>query len=188
MFTTVKDAFQKSGPCPSTHPVRVAQVSYETIWDTTGFNSLWTSGAQNPFTLSYTETGGGSGTHADYLFGWKGDSLQRAMDSSCMFNACENGRPLKSQGPAQMNKCTVPDMVKEDVNGCEFLFSLSPLASKRELTAHNRVEDSPRQRRDERHEHVRGKGRGIGSVDGGIGGMRVRRQIDVVLRRSLSLK
>ncbi len=32
----------------------------------------------------------------NYIFGWKESSLQQAMDSSCMFDACGNGRPLKS--------------------------------------------------------------------------------------------
>jgi len=119
LYDTVKDAFQVSGACPATHPVRVPQVAYETLWDTRGFNSLWTSGA-NPFTLSFGDSKG-YGSHADYLFGWKGDSLQRAMDHSCMFQACENGRPLKSQGVAPMNACKVTDFVKENIDGCESL-------------------------------------------------------------------
>jgi hypothetical protein len=53
------------------------------------------------------------------VFGWKGDSLQRAMDSSCMFTACENGNPLKSQNVASMNKCAVKSTVKEDIDGCK---------------------------------------------------------------------
>jgi hypothetical protein len=61
------------------------------------------------------------------MFGWKGDALQRAMDSSCMFNACENGRPLKSQAPAQMNACTVKPSVNEKIDGCKsFIFSAPP--------------------------------------------------------------
>lgn len=113
MFNTVKDAFQNSGPCPASHPVRVPQVAYETLWDTAPFNGLWTSGQKNPFVLSYGDQKG-FGTHADYLFGWQKDSLQKAMDHSCMFNACENGRPLKSQGVAAMNKCTVKQLVTEE--------------------------------------------------------------------------
>lgn len=77
---------------------------------------MWPSGARNPFVLSNGDARG-FGTHADYLFGWKGDSLQRAMDSPCMFNACENGRPLKSQGVQAMNRCTVRDMVNENIDG-----------------------------------------------------------------------
>lgn len=105
--------FESGGPCPASHPVRMPQVAYETLWDTTQFNSMWPSGGANPFTLSYTDSKG-YGTHADYLFGWKGDSLQRAMDHSCMFNACENGRPLKSQNVAAMNRCTIKKIVNED--------------------------------------------------------------------------
>jgi hypothetical protein len=99
------------------------QVAYETLWDTTQFNSMWPKDGSNPFLLSYGDSRG-YGTHADYLFGWKGDSLQRAMDSSCMFQACERGRPLKSQGVAQMNKCAVKDFVNERLDGCKCYTSL----------------------------------------------------------------
>ncbi|CAG8977608.1 hypothetical protein HYALB_00011711 [Hymenoscyphus albidus] len=116
MYNTVKDAFAEAGPCPSTHPVRVPQVAYETLWDTTQFNNMWPANGSNPFVLSYGDNKG-YGTHADYVFGWKGDSLQRAMDSSCMFQACEGGKPLKSQGVADMNKCAVKSSVKENLDG-----------------------------------------------------------------------
>ena len=115
MYNTGKEAFQNAGPCPASHPVRMPQVAYETLWDTTQFNNMWPKDGSNPFTLSYGDAKG-YGTHADYLFGWKGDSLQRAMDSSCMFNACENGRPLKSQAVAAMNKCSVKQTVHEDID------------------------------------------------------------------------
>lgn len=118
MYNTVRDAFQNSGPCPASHPVRVPQLAYEAIWDTAQFNSMWPAGAPNPFVMSYDDSLG-YGTHADYVFGWQGDSLQRAMDSGCMFQGCENGRPLKSQGVQQMNACQVKDMVGEDLNNCE---------------------------------------------------------------------
>ncbi|KAK0741464.1 hypothetical protein B0T18DRAFT_394053 [Schizothecium vesticola] len=58
----------------------------------------------------------GFATHADYLFGWKGDSLQRAMDHSCMFQACENGKPLKSQAVSAMNNCKIATTVHEDID------------------------------------------------------------------------
>ncbi|KAI1344460.1 hypothetical protein F5Y15DRAFT_112392 [Xylariaceae sp. FL0016] len=115
MYNTVKDAFQNSGPCPASHPVRVPQVAYETLWDTTQFNNMWPSDGSNPFVLSFG--GKGYGTHADYVFGWKGDSLQNAMDSSCMFQGCENGKPLASQQPAQMNACQVKSSVDENIDG-----------------------------------------------------------------------
>jgi hypothetical protein len=116
MYNTAKEAFAPAGACPASHPVRMPQVAYETLWDTTQFNNMWPTDGSNPFVLSFNDQHG-YGTHADYVFGWKGDSLQRAMDSSCMFQACENGRPLKSQAPAQMNKCTVKDFVGEKTDG-----------------------------------------------------------------------
>lgn len=42
------------------------QVTYETTWDTTKFNSMWPSGAPNPFVWSFEGTSG-YGTHADYV-------------------------------------------------------------------------------------------------------------------------
>jgi len=122
MFNTVRDAFQNAGPCPASHPVRVPQVAYETLYDTAQFANMWPANGQNPFVMSYDDSRG-YGTHADYVFGWKGDSLQRAMDNGCMFNACENGRPLKSQGVAAMNACSVKDMVGENIgtNDCKSL-------------------------------------------------------------------
>ncbi|KAF2684871.1 hypothetical protein K458DRAFT_487138 [Lentithecium fluviatile CBS 122367] len=116
MYSTTKDAFQAAGPCPASHPVRMPQLAYETLWDTAQFKDMWPKDGSNPFTLSYGDDKG-YGTHADYLFGWKGDSLQKAMDSNCMFNACENGRPLKSQGVAAMNACKAKKAITEDVDG-----------------------------------------------------------------------
>ena len=65
----------------------------------------------------------GWGHHGDYLFGWEGDSLQRAMDV-CID---PSGRPadcasqLTLQTDEEMNACTLPPMVDEKVEGeCEF--------------------------------------------------------------------
>jgi hypothetical protein len=116
MYNTVNsDGFPNAPKCPSTHPVRVPQVTFETVWDTTKFNSLWSSGGQNPFVWSYE--GSGFGTHADYMFGWKGDALQRAMDKSeCFYDGCG---VLKKQAMSQASKCSVKDMVGEDSTSCK---------------------------------------------------------------------
>lgn len=65
MYDTQLGAFQNGGPCPASHPVRVPQVAYETLWDTSQFNDLWENG-ENPFFLSYSDHHG-YGTHADYV-------------------------------------------------------------------------------------------------------------------------
>jgi hypothetical protein len=57
----------------------------------------------------------GFGSHGDYMFGWKGDSLQRAMDSPCYVN-CPT---LKTQSVSEMNKCSVPNTVDENFDGCK---------------------------------------------------------------------
>jgi len=117
MYNTVNgEGFTNAGKCPSTHPVRVPQVTYETVWDTTKFNSMWTSGAKNPFVWSFEGTA--AGTHADYMFGWKGDALQRAMaKSECFYDGCGS---ITKQPMATAAKCTVQDFVGEPVDGCMF--------------------------------------------------------------------
>lgn len=57
--------------------------------------------------------GTGYGTHGDYVFGWKGDALQRAMDQNCQVN-CPT---LKMQSTQAANRCTLPPKVREDVDG-----------------------------------------------------------------------
>jgi len=104
------------GACPSTHPVRIPQLMYEVVWDTTGFNdkSIWPTDGSQPFVLS-TGDPTGLGQHADYVFGWKGNSLQSAMDKSgCMGATCGT---LKTQAIDAAKKCSVKTTVKEDVNG-----------------------------------------------------------------------
>jgi hypothetical protein len=132
MFSTVQGAFREAGPCPDSHPVRVPQVAYETMWDTTVFKDMWPSDGSQPFVWSYMD-GDGYGTHADYLFGWKGDSLQRAMNDNCFFHSC--GSPgaqgiLKTQTVEEMNKCAVESTVEEDIDSW-----LSELPGQKRATA-----------------------------------------------------
>lgn len=93
---------------------------YEVVWDTTKFNDPkeWPTDGSQPFYLS-TGDNTGLGQHADYVFGWKGDSLQRAMDTSgCMGAKCAN---LKTQAIGDARKCSVKTAVKEDHEGCKFV-------------------------------------------------------------------
>ena len=117
MYNTITlDGFTNAPKCPSSHPVRMPQVTYETVWDTSKFNGLWTSGAPNPFVWSFD--GASAGTHADYMFGWKGDSLQRAMDKSeCFYDGCGS---ITKQPMATANKCTIKETVNEVTDGCTF--------------------------------------------------------------------
>ena len=117
MYNTAGEAFVPADPCPESHPIRMPQLAYETMWDTTMFNGMWPEDGSNPFFWSYDDSKG-YGTHADYIFGWKGDSLQRAMDSDCMFQDCGRG-VLDIQSTAEQNKCSVESSVDEDVDGCK---------------------------------------------------------------------
>ncbi len=123
MYNTVNsDYFNNAPACPSTHPVRVPQVTFEITWDTSKFNSMWPAGAPNPYVWSFGDNPNGYGTHGDYLFGWKGDALQRAMDKSeCFYDGCGS---IKKQAMATANQCTVKDIVGEQVEGCTYPNSL----------------------------------------------------------------
>ncbi|TLS29928.1 hypothetical protein PpBr36_02231 [Pyricularia pennisetigena] len=105
------------GACPATHPIRIPQLMYEVVWDTTQFNdrSEWPAdGTLQPFVLS-TGDDTGLGQHGDYVFGWEGDSLQRAMDRAGCYGAqCGS---LKTQAIDVASKCEIPPKVKEDYDG-----------------------------------------------------------------------
>ncbi|KAF2002548.1 hypothetical protein P154DRAFT_430842 [Amniculicola lignicola CBS 123094] len=105
--------FETGGPCPASHPVRMPQLFYEVIWDTRPFNNKddWPEDGSQPFVWSFGD-GTGYANHGDYIFGWKDDSLQRAMDSPC-YVSCPT---LKTQSAEAMNKCTVDRVVKEEID------------------------------------------------------------------------
>ncbi|OCL11758.1 hypothetical protein AOQ84DRAFT_361240 [Glonium stellatum] len=123
--------FESGGPCPSTHPVKLPQLFYEVVWDTRPFNdkSLWPTDGSQPFVWSYGDPTG-YGTHGDYVFGWKGDALQRAMDSQCNIN-CPT---LKTQSIAQANACTKTPAVKEDIDGLNNSLGLTELPGNMPVT------------------------------------------------------
>jgi len=107
--------------CPSTHPVAIPQVFYETYWDTTPFNdkSQWPTDGSQPFVWSFGDATG-YGNHADYVFGWKGDALQRAMDAGCnsdLFSSDVKCTTLKQQTITQANTCTKKNVVQDTLNG-----------------------------------------------------------------------
>lgn len=57
----------------------------------------------------------GYGVHGDYVFGWQGDALQRAMDTCNSYGGpCPT---LKTQTIEQANHCTQKARVNEPVDG-----------------------------------------------------------------------
>ena len=108
--------FESGGKCPSTHPVKIPQILLETVWDTKAFNNKadWPADGSQPFVWSSGDKTGYA-NHADYLFGWKDDSLQKHLDGHTYVTA----PTLKTQSIANQNKCTVKDMVGENFDTCE---------------------------------------------------------------------
>ncbi|KAK0750781.1 hypothetical protein B0T18DRAFT_425536 [Schizothecium vesticola] len=111
--------FESGGACPKTHPVKIPQVMYEIMYDTTPFHNDWPANGKQPFYWSHGDDTG-HGIHGDYLFGWKGDALQKAMDTKC---ANDNCKALERQSDAKAIACTKGQFAKEDI-GDKWLTSL----------------------------------------------------------------
>ncbi|KAI1375847.1 hypothetical protein F4677DRAFT_102695 [Hypoxylon crocopeplum] len=113
--------FESGGACPTTHPVKIPQIMYEIMFDTRAFNNKaeWPADGSQPFVWSMNDTTG-YGLHGDYLFGWKGDALQRAMDGKCSGDRCA---PLQRQTDQAAIDCVKSQSVQESI-GDEWLTGL----------------------------------------------------------------
>jgi hypothetical protein len=108
------------GSCPSSHPVRMPTLFFEIVWDTRQFNNMWPTDGSQPFIFSQGDPTG-FGQHADYVFGWDGDALQRAMDQCTDISGVpEQCRALTVLSDSQINSCKQQVRVDEVVEGrCE---------------------------------------------------------------------
>ena len=118
--------YEEGVPCPETHSVKIPQVVLEIRWDTRPFNSpdLWPEDGRQPFVWSFGDDVG-YGSHGDYLFGWKDDSLQTAIDRvNCGDQVC--GLPLQTIPEA--NECMKDPVAYGEVED-EWLDSLPGLVT-----------------------------------------------------------
>jgi len=116
MYNSGHGGFVAAGACPASHPIRMPQVAFEVLWNTTMFNDqkLWPTDGSQPFVWSHDDETG-YGLHGDYLFGWKGDALQRAMDASGL----TSDSALKTQSVDAANRCSIKSSVNEPIDGCK---------------------------------------------------------------------
>ncbi|KAJ7598678.1 hypothetical protein C8J56DRAFT_914678 [Mycena floridula] len=102
--------------CPSTHPVTIPLLYFETYWDTAPYASSWVNG-KSPFVWSMGDPTG-YGYHADYMMGWPEATLKAAMaqcnDQSGQVSACPM---LTSRSEQAMNDCAVANRVDEGLDG-----------------------------------------------------------------------
>ncbi|KAJ3532892.1 hypothetical protein NMY22_g7560 [Coprinellus aureogranulatus] len=105
--------------CPASHPIKMPLIFMETVWDTKPFNNaaLWPTDGSQPLVWSMGDPTG-YGHHADYVFGWEGDSLKRAMNSKkCLQSLPDNCDQLTIQSDAVINQCTKRTVVPEVTEG-----------------------------------------------------------------------
>lgn len=106
------------GACPSTHPVKLPQIMYELMWNVSSYMnnpSIWPTDGSNPFI--YSMNLGGAAAHGDYIFGWQGDSLQKAMDNNCNLNKDCPKAGITAQTPDTYSACNLPQAAPETVDG-----------------------------------------------------------------------
>ncbi|ORY75303.1 hypothetical protein BCR35DRAFT_292930 [Leucosporidium creatinivorum] len=72
----------ESGPCPTTHPVRLVTLFYEMMWSVDPWKGVRSQGlnATQPFVLAMGDASG-YGYHGDFLDGWDKTVLQEAIDT-----------------------------------------------------------------------------------------------------------
>lgn len=103
------------GSCPATHPVKLPQIMYEIMWNVTTFLDKSTWSGSNPFI--YSMNTGGAAAHGDYVFGWEGDTLQKAMDKNCNLDKDCSAAGIHKQSPDVYNACNKQQQAPEDVDG-----------------------------------------------------------------------
>lgn len=89
--------------------------------DLTHSLTAWVLGKESPSSIcfkAYTLYRGAA-AHGDYIFGWKDQTLQKAMDNNCNLNKDCTAAGIHAQTPNDYNACTKKQMAPEPVDGCK---------------------------------------------------------------------
>lgn len=100
----------------------------------------------------------GSAAHGDYVFGWQGDTLQKAMDNGCNLNTDCSKAGIHAQTSAQYSACKVQQQAPETVDGCK---SFSPACSCKYLFLYREEMLMPFINRAQGYAHGRNVGHGL---------------------------
>lgn len=100
------------GTCPEGYQTRLVSLFYETIWNVHAF-----AGQEGEFMFS-TGDPTGYGYHGDFMNAWDPNFLQSAIDVCTSPTGLVELCPLFNlQSDSEMQKCTIPRTLKEDVVG-----------------------------------------------------------------------
>ncbi|KWU42437.1 hypothetical protein RHOSPDRAFT_9332, partial [Rhodotorula sp. JG-1b] len=110
----------ENGPCPEGFPVRIETLFYEVWWTTDPWKNRWKEAkiTSQPFVLSTGDPTGYS-LHGDFLNGWDGNVLQKAIEEctaeSGVIEECPVFDLYDYKDPA--NKCFQSPAINEKTTG-----------------------------------------------------------------------
>ncbi|KAL4936958.1 hypothetical protein BDV06DRAFT_203905, partial [Aspergillus oleicola] len=105
-----------AGPCPESHPVKIASIFIEVIWHTEKFADMWYGDGQ-PFVWSNGDKTG-YGLHGDFVNGWDVPTLQEALDTCDDPNGIiENCAALELYDDEITEGCMLEPSIDEAVSG-----------------------------------------------------------------------
>ena len=114
-----------SGPCPTSHPVRIPALFAEVIWQTSVFPTL--VNGVSPFVWSFTTpttlVGNEYGYHGDFVNGWNVTALQATVTNCTTFDNCPH---VTYRPDAEASSCGLQDLQANSPYVTEHLLGVLP--------------------------------------------------------------